>query len=133
MAFIVWENAFETGVAPIDEQHQHLVDLINILYDLIKQGKDQDKLQIILEELVAYTYYHFESEEIYFEEHHYILREEHANAHEGFKSQVKLMRLNYQGDDPREGIKLLSFLKEWLTEHILKVDVGAFKEINGIQ
>ena len=63
MPLFVWEDKYKVGVKEFDEQHKKLIELINKLYDAMKQGHGKDVLKSIVNDLFEYTKYHFETEE----------------------------------------------------------------------
>ncbi|MDP7518507.1 MAG: hypothetical protein QGI17_15520, partial [Arenicellales bacterium] len=56
-----WNEGFLTGIADVDDQHRHLVDVINKFGDLISQGKgaSRDEVDTVFKELADYTHLHF--------------------------------------------------------------------------
>lgn len=55
----------------IDDQHKKLIEQINILHSAMREGKAKEVVGAILEELRAYTKYHFSNEEKAFERYNY--------------------------------------------------------------
>ena len=53
MGLMEWDDSFSVKVAEIDSQHQKLFELINSLYDAMKEGKSKDMLGGIIDELSA--------------------------------------------------------------------------------
>jgi hemerythrin len=39
MSIIQWDESFSVNVAEIDKQHQRLLEMINELYDAMRQGR----------------------------------------------------------------------------------------------
>ncbi|MEW8014230.1 MAG: hemerythrin domain-containing protein [Candidatus Sedimenticola endophacoides] len=58
--FLVWDDAFNTGVEVIDHQHRRLVQLINALYGA-KVNHDAGGVADVMDQLVEYTVGHFAS------------------------------------------------------------------------
>ncbi len=54
-----------TGLATVDQQHRHLVGLINQFDNLLMQpeGADADAIEQLFAELKDYAQYHFQDEE----------------------------------------------------------------------
>ncbi len=48
--------------------------------------------------------------------------EKHKAAHEGFRNKLAELVNNYNNSDAAISGNVLAFLKDWLTEHILKID-----------
>lgn len=122
---VPWNPSFETGIATIDEQHRCLVNLINDLAHEYVYGAEVSETERILDALIDYAAYHFETEEAIWAE---ILvndswYEGHLKTHNGFIDAVRSMQAKLQTDDRRTLIDgLLSFLTGWLAHHILYED-----------
>lgn len=124
MQAFVWDDRFVTGLELVDEQHRHLVDLVNETGDMLLQG-DASKAQAnkIFAELADYAHVHFATEEALMHKARLDPRhvEVHTQHHNDFVEQVKLMwqRLDQTGDPAS---LLQGFLASWLTVHILGED-----------
>lgn len=116
--FITWDSSFDTGVAAFDKQHLRLVDIINNIYRAIKENRAQNELESILNELVDYTVYHFDSEENAFKKFNYKDYDRHKSIHEALKGQVVKFMNDYKSGKSSIGFNLLEFLKSWLLNHI---------------
>lgn len=122
MGLISWNESLVTGIPVIDKQHIMLIGKINDLYDYLEGDKIDENIESMLLGLVAYTEYHFETEESYFEKYNYPNRAEHLIEHEKFRNDLALFMNN--NEKPKEiGTKVLSFLNFWLVHHILHVDM----------
>lgn len=122
---VPWNPSFETGIAIIDQQHQQLVGLINDLAHEYVYTSEANEIERVLEALIDYADYHFETEEAIWAE---ILAgdawyEGHLNTHNGFIDKARAMQAKLQTGDRRALIdELLSFLTGWLAHHILYED-----------
>ena len=70
------------GNQSIDDQHRYLICLINTSEMAIKTGDYKDTLRLIIEQLVEYTRYHFETEERIQEKIQYPDFEKHKREHQ---------------------------------------------------
>ncbi|WP_022851995.1 bacteriohemerythrin [Limisalsivibrio acetivorans] len=120
--FMKWSSELETGIKQFDDQHKKLISIINELYDGIQKGQDKKALEKTLNELVEYTVYHFDSEEEAFRKHGYPDAHTHRDVHESLKSKVMEFMENYESGREVIGFNLLSFLQDWVKNHIIKVD-----------
>ncbi len=77
MSLVQWENKYSVKIPEIDKQHQHLIELLNSLYDSMRIGESKKNLQHILQELITYTDMHFKTEEKYFEQYNYSKKSTH--------------------------------------------------------
>lgn len=122
MAFIEWSEKFLTGVKEADEQHRKLVELINELYEAMKQGKGREVLDKILDELVKYADYHFSTEETLMSKYGFPELAAHKKEHENFKVKIKEFLEKKAKGEVTLSIEVMNFLKEWLVKHIMGTD-----------
>ena len=120
------KEEYKIGVELIDEQHKKLFELANKAYILLKDDfslDKYDKIVQILEELKDYTIFHFKSEEEYMESINYKRLFTQKIEHEKFIKTLE--ETNYRDIDENQDeslVKMLNFLNDWLTEHILGND-----------
>ncbi len=137
MASFHWDNHFITGLNEVDEQHHHLVDIINKFGDLVTQNKvNADDIEMIFKELVEYTQYHFDEEEalmakLCIDQRH---KNKHIEIHKKFVVDVVSMHSEISSGHASTTPKdLLDFLVNWLAFHILVTDKNMANQINAIQ
>lgn len=119
-----WNDNLETGIPIIDEQHKNLVDLLNkLIKTLVKQ--DTVELNSIFDELIAYTEYHFDTEEKIWNEY---LSDDpwltsHHEAHVSFLPTVLRIK-NEQENKPLKEVaeEIIKHLIRWLALHIINSD-----------
>lgn len=78
VGIISWDKGFSVGHEKIDSQHKKLFDIAGELY---KYRNDTKKIVVVLKELIDYTRYHFNSEEIYMEGIGYKNLDNHKRLH----------------------------------------------------
>jgi hemerythrin-like metal-binding domain len=122
MSLITWKSEYSVGISEFDSQHKVLVDLINKLHDAMKAGEGKQVLAVILEELIDYTKVHFREEEKYFGLHKYPEAASHIMEHEKLTRQVLEFQKDYTEGKSSMSIDVMSFLKNWLINHIAGVD-----------
>ena len=119
-----WNSNFDTGIEVIDEQHQKLVELINLLANTLVGG-DQVEISRVFDELANYANHHFETEEEiwvkYFGLDSWL--ESHQLSHASFLPKVLEIK-NHGPDEPLRGVteEVLKFLIRWLAFHIIDND-----------
>lgn len=118
---LVWKDEYSVGVAMIDAQHQMFIGIINELYSAIMAKKEDDILDDIFNQLVAYTQFHFQTEERYFDEFDYEGAAEHKKAHQDLRDQIADLQ-KQESDIMKDPFKLLDFLEDWLIDHIVGMD-----------
>ena len=123
MPLITWTDDLSVGVEAIDNDHQLLINLINLLHDAVADGPRKETGGSVLNVLHDYTEYHFEREEVLMAACGYPGLEAHRMAHDGMKAKVVEIRDQYL-DDPASilGADVLDFLKDWLVTHIKGTD-----------
>lgn len=131
-----WNKNFETGIEIIDKQHKKLLELVNLLAKHFANQSDLSTLNIIFDELTAYTIYHFETEDAIW--HNYFPNDElettHKYTHQKFIDEITKLRNHRTGDNTEEIVEeMLSFLTQWLAFHILDNDKIMAKTVHAIQ
>ena len=134
MALITWNESYSVGVTEIDAQHQKLIELINQLHEMMRQGQAHEIEGAVLKDLIAYTKNHFSTEEKYFSRFVYPDTEVHKTAHATFTHKVLDFEKRFAAGE-KLSIEILHFLSEWLTGHIKIVDkrYTAYFHEHGVQ
>jgi hemerythrin-like metal-binding protein len=127
MPFILWRNAFSVGNELIDSQHQKLIEIINRLFEGISKKDAQLKMPDIFRELVEYTRYHFGAEEKMMAELGYLQLAQHKKAHQEFINRINSFKVNHILADEKMKIEVFKYLKDWLTGHIMTMDMKTFE------
>ena len=122
MAFFAWSDDLSVGNTFIDNDHRHLIALLNTLNDAMSEGRGQDVLGIVLNDLIIYTHEHFKREEDVMVQIHYLEYPEHKEAHDRLTNEVLALQKKYTSGETKLTVELLMFLSSWLFEHIMEVD-----------
>lgn len=124
-----WEAWFETGLPRVDEQHRHLVSIINRFGDLILRpdGVATADIEGVFADLADYAREHFLEEETLMAQAQLDARHRTAHhlEHVRFLDAVGRLHagMSENGADLRLGArKLLQFMVDWLAYHILGSD-----------
>jgi hemerythrin-like metal-binding protein len=134
----VWSDKLATGIAEQDGQHQRLVALINEVGSMCAVGADSAQIKPVLDELVRYAIYHFNTEEQMIRQYAVSAahQEIHLKAHEAFRQQVTLV-VGIIQTSPENSMSLLAqlldYLARWLLQHIMGVDLRMAREIQALQ
>lgn len=133
---IEWGPQYRTGIKIIDEQHQTLFDLIrNLDTELARIPLDSDQVHKAIDAAVAYSMYHFVTEE----SHAYRCKatsniEAHVATHDAFRKKLADLRGRMErGNLAIVARELLDYLKDWLTGHILHTDIALAQELLALQ
>jgi hemerythrin len=123
MALLTWDNnRFSVGVKSIDGQHSVLFGLINDLYDAMGKGQAQKLTGALLKKLVDYTQTHFTAEEKMMAAANYPGLADHKARHRDLIKQVGDFTTRFEKGEIALNLDLMTFLRDWLTNHIQKVD-----------
>ncbi len=122
MSLLNWSNELSVKINGIDDQHKRLVDLINELYDAMKEGKGKEKLGAVLREMINYTKYHFSAEEKLMLQRNYPEFPQHKAEHDAFTQKVTEFNNQFEAGAMFLSNEVLFFLKDWLVNHIKVTD-----------
>ncbi len=126
MPLVEWKDEkYSVGVEEMDEQHRNMVEIINKMHSAMKEGKGNEKIEEILEEMEDYTEYHFEAEEKLMENNDYSERKlkKQKEQHEKFVEKIEEYREKIEGGTLTLSMDIMNFLKDWLSNHIAEVDM----------
>ena len=122
---VEWSEKFSVGVRVLDQQHQQLIKLLNIL--ISTQATTTTRSETISDTLLAMTRYaqaHFKTEERLMEAYGYPGLEAQKIQHRDFrKSTVDFSTATYYGIDQVPEV-LLTYLVDWWVHHILEDDMA---------
>jgi hemerythrin-like metal-binding protein len=122
VSLVQWSDSMSVGDLHIDEQHKILIDTINQLASAESQD-DRPVVAMIIDELISYAAFHFDYEERLIEAAGYPDLENHRRIHQGFVTWVTELREEFTYHRRRQlGERILGFLRDWLSEHILGED-----------
>jgi hemerythrin len=121
MAF-QWTKTFSVNIQEIDEQHKKWIACYNALSDAMSEKKEQAVLGMILDELVNYTVYHFETEEKLFQKYDYPEYLQHKGEHDKMRQQVADVHKRFNAGELLLNADVLNLLRTWLSQHILHTD-----------
>ena len=125
MAYLEWTDGYLTGIDAIDDDHQHLFKLVNTLNDRAEAGLDIEAIGAALDDLALYVERHFSLEEALMENVAYPDLLAHMRGHRAIAGQVRSFQTAYEENPGAIGTeKFLKFVRDWLTEHILKSDMA---------
>ncbi len=116
-------------IPEIDEQHRALFDHVNYLYDSMRDGRSNEALRQVLQDLVDYSQYHFRSEEVIMERYRYPEMAKHVKEHEYFIVRVQTYVENYNKGNMVLSLDVVNFIKKWIQNHVEKSDQGYSKHI----
>ncbi len=124
---LIWKEEYSVGVPLLDQQHQGLIELINLLSD---EKAKPGLIGQVFQELEAYTKDHFSAEEKMLKASDYGALKAHKKEHRAFEQWLSAVRQTYSVGVTSPTIlaeTVNAFLRDWLINHILSSDM-AYKE-----
>ena len=125
MAFMEWTAEMSVGLSELDDDHKMLVRVIN---QLANNAGQAGALRQCIFALMRYAEFHFAREEHVLQACGFQELAEHKVEHADFTAQIQALAKRFEEDPeaaaPEINEKLLDYLKNWLTHHILIVDMA---------
>jgi hemerythrin len=122
LVFMIWSDNLSVGVDQIDIQHKRLVEILNTLHEAMLRGSQKQDLERVMMDLLSYTRYHFSFEEKLMVVAAYPDLAAHQRKHQAMVAQVSGYAQQVAEGRALVSIKLLDFLKQWLSQHIQETD-----------
>jgi len=123
---LTWSEKFSVGIPLIDEDHKHLVHLLDQCRAVVKKQASTAMMNEVISELIKYTKVHFKREEALMAACDYPELESHQKNHEAIINKVEKMNQEHKQGKLSRG-KLIIFLTEWLLGHIGTKDIEMAK------
>ncbi|MDT7835102.1 bacteriohemerythrin [Aquabacterium sp. OR-4] len=120
-AMVVWTDEHALGLDELDAQHRLLFDLTNDLWHHLVRRSARTEVLATLTALERYALSHFSAEETFMRVTCYPHIDAHTAEHAEFIERVSREKTAVMQGHAL-GFDLLSYLKNWLTEHILRAD-----------
>jgi len=135
MALLSWSDHYSVGVKAIDKQHEGLVNALNDLHAAMISGQARTVTGPLLHKLVSYTRDHFAAEETMMSSVRFPGLAEHKIKHRNLTEQVEEFVGRFEDGESTLSVPLMTFLRDWLTTHILKEDkeYGPWLNQHGVQ
>jgi hemerythrin-like metal-binding protein len=121
-AFFIWNDSYDTGIRIIDSQHKRLIAILNELFEAMEKGQGSAIMAKLLADLHNYTVTHFSTEENLLKQSDYPDFAAHKKLHDEFAARVHQMQAACEKGQVSMSLRLATFLKTWLAEHILGTD-----------
>lgn len=120
---ITWQKDFSVGIKVIDDQHQHMIEIINELFEKLTTTLGPIDITSFFEDAIAYSEYHFQTEENFFSHYPYSEQAAHLQAHRDYKNKINSLMV-HQSDlnATAKAAALLDFLNSWWVGHITGMD-----------
>lgn len=134
MALLVWSSVYEIGVEAIDNQHKHMIELSNRLYEALTELRGEAALAALFDELREHVAVHFASEEEYMASIGYPHLEEQRQQHEELERRTLELAEAHRQGRRHLSPEVMHFLRDWITEHLLHYDrrIGEYVREQGL-
>jgi len=141
MSLFAWDNTYSVGIPHIDEQHEKLVSYINKLHEAMLRNEEDSITGNILDKLIDYIKGHFSTEEDLMVKSGYANHDvttelqygRHKMEHAEFARKVSDMNQKHYEKKEYISVDLLTYLVEWLLNHIASVDKQYVSFLNNKQ
>lgn len=125
MGGIQWSEMMSVGVPILDADHRILIGLINHLHRSIGDPEEYAAVGSVLRALEEYAANHFDREERMMRAGRFPAFDSHRRTHAGFVGQVEQLQRRYEADHTSVCARdCLTFLNQWLIDHICTSDMG---------
>lgn len=127
MSLFAWKPEYSVGNVQIDSQHKQLFQMADDLHSAMVGGRGRQVIEQLLDKLIAYTRFHFTSEEGLMKESGYPDFPRHHELHEKLTKQVVDFQQQVKSGQSAVTVSIMQFLRDWLDHHIKGDDmkVGA--------
>jgi hemerythrin len=132
---LVWDDQrHSVGIAVIDGEHRHMIELINRINDTLGDGGQVEIAWSAMDELLLSTEAHFAHEERVMVQHKFPGTSHHIEEHRKLLEQMRNLIWEAKHSPSPVRVQLVpAFLADWAELHILHDDrkLGAFLSTHG--
>ncbi len=122
MKNITWDKSLTVDIQEIDEDHQKLVELYNILSHSVEEGCSTEYIDAVLEEMISFTVWHFRHEERLMLLYKYQDIAAHKDEHRDLIDNARDLQQKFH-EKKTLTEEDIDYLESWLTVHILGHDM----------
>ena len=122
MGKIAWTESLNLDIEDIDIQHMKFLAIVNELLKAMEEKNAGEVQAKIIDELIAYAFYHFSKEERYFNKTDYPNAERHMKEHEGFVDKIIQFKEDFENKKITLTIEMINFMNNWWINHIRMSD-----------
>jgi hemerythrin-like metal-binding protein len=117
-----WKDEYSVGIPQVDKEHKRLIALINKLQDAMAGAQGKNVLGSVLDELVSYTFVHFNAEEALMQHYDFPGLVDHQLEHARLKTAALKLSEDFRSGSVTMTVQVMQFLKNWLQGHIMRRD-----------
>jgi hemerythrin len=122
MKKIIWSNDFSIGNPDIDIVHKDWINICNDLVECNESKGNREAFAMILTKMTQYSLMHFKREEKYMQKLNYPELSDHKRLHKDYCYKVAMYNIDLFGVNPPSINEVISFIANWLIDHIVKKD-----------
>ena len=128
MGIFEWDETHAVDIPDIDDEHQKLFHLCDVLQRAMVAGASLDEVQSIVDDVVISAAEHFWHEEREMRATGYPHYVWHQRQHHTARSRMTVLERRIRRGDRDAVLDLLDFLSAWLSDHIRLADrmLGAY-------
>lgn len=121
---IQWSDKYSTGVKIVDNQHQQLFALIDILGEASQASPSKEVIEKALDFLETYVKSHFAYEEVCMALRKCSVADKNIEAHKKFLESFQEFKERFKKDGATSDLlkEIQSVSENWLVKHICSVD-----------
>lgn len=123
---LVWDKKYESGNPGIDQQHQKLFKLGNLLLNAILSGWPRSNIVELMDKLIDETANHFKSEEMLLESWDYLELDKHKQIHQALLDDARSLRDEVEEGTMTYASVLHFFVNDLIIQHIIQEDKRYF-------
>ena len=119
---------YKTDIKHIDEQHERLLDIVEILIKDIRRGATIQTIYETIDFLEKYMITHFKDEEKLMRKNNYPGLEEHKKHHQIMIGKIEVFKKDFiesinMNTEDKMAQEMLDFITNWIMKHILEEDL----------
>ena len=125
-----WSDAFLINIEQMDRQHKGLFHAMNHFYQACRDELNESTIQQRLDELVKLAKQHLQDEEQLMQKANYSQLSGHKQVHVKLLTDLDRLLARFKAKEPGSDMEIIMFLKNWLIDHIFRVDKQYVSELH---
>lgn len=121
MSILDWREAYSVGIDEFDGHHKQLIEQLNTAFDALVGGAAAGEVEQVLDDLIDAATRHFACEQAWMVAHGSPVSAGHDREREQFDRCISEIRKDHPVG-ARPVLETLTFLKAWLTNHVVCAD-----------
>ena len=127
---VEWRDDFNIGIESIDYEHRELIGLINMIFERLEEGGDEEKVPDFLGEVHARIAAHFALEEQIMRERRYDQFTDHKTDHERLLDDIREIMDAYEAGSYAEQKEVFAKrLEDWFVVHFKTRDARLHRQL----